>query len=254
MSDESKEPPPSDDNKDAAWDSESDAWPDLEETQPILGSIVPDDSVSADPPSARPDDVTLDQVPATDSPSSHSLTGSPADPDATAGSAALTEPGTSGSPSSESGSQPDEEWPSLDDEDSPIVATLAAGSINSSSSEPADTQSVPVTTRLNEGSVRKGSPFAVDPPPLAPQIRPIEVVIDGGPLRYTAMGAVAAAAMVLAFAMAATWWFPGGGTLIAALGCVLSIFGLYSNYRYTAATFLLFHLALFIASYGRTIG
>ncbi len=101
--------------------------------------------------------------------------------------------------------------------------------------------------------VRVGSPFAVDPQPLVID-RPIEVLIDGGPLRYTAMGAVAAAAMVLAFAAAAAWWFPAGGTMIAALGCVLSIFGLYSNYRYTAGCLLLLHLALFVVSYGRSIG
>lgn len=102
-------------------------------------------------------------------------------------------------------------------------------------------------------TVRVGSPFAVDPPPLL-VARPFEAVIDGGPLRYTATSAVAATVMVLGFAAAAAWWFPAGGTMIAALGCVLSIFGLYSNYRYTAGCLLLLHLALFIASYGRSIG
>jgi hypothetical protein len=101
--------------------------------------------------------------------------------------------------------------------------------------------------------VRVGSPFAGDPRPLVID-PPIEVVIDGGPLRYTAMSAVAAAAMVLGFAAAAAWWFPAGGTMIAALGCVLSIFGLYSTYRYSAGCLLLLHLALFIVSYGRSIG
>ena len=67
------------------------------------------------------------------------------------------------------------------------------------------------------------------------------------------MGAVAASAMVLVFAVVAAWWFPGGGTMIAALGCALSIFGMYSNYRFLASGFLLLHLALFVVSYGRSL-
>ena len=59
--------------------------------------------------------------------------------------------------------------------------------------------------------------------------------------------------MVLAFAAAAAWWFPSGGTMIAALGCVLSIFGLYSTQRVTAAGILSLHLGLFILCYGRSI-
>ena len=105
-------------------------------------------------------------------------------------------------------------------------------------------------------SIRIGSPFAVDPiDPLAgiPAKR-IEVLLDVGPIRYTAMGAVAASIMVLAFAAAAAWWFPAGGALIAALGCVLSIFGLYSTYRFTSAGLLAVHLCLFVVSYGRSLG
>lgn len=117
----------------------------------------------------------------------------------------------------------------------PVLATL----VDSDASPPA--------------AVRVGSPFAVDPAlPLVD--RPFEAVIDGGPLRYTATSAVVAAVMVLGFAAAAAWWFPAGGTMIAALGCVLSIFGLYSKYRYSAGSLLLLHLALFIVSYGRSIG
>ena len=66
-------------------------------------------------------------------------------------------------------------------------------------------------------------------------------------------GSVAAADMLLAFAAVAAWWFPSGGTMIAALGCVLSIFGLYSNYRIAAAGTLSLHLGLFILCYGRSI-
>lgn len=116
---------------------------------------------------------------------------------------------------------------------------------------PAGDQVQPLAA-ADSAAVRTGSPFAVDPVPQRPQ-RPIETIIDGGPLRYTATGAVVAALMVMAFAVVAAWWFPGGGTMIAALGCVLSIFGLYSSYRITASATLVIHLGLFVLCYGRSI-
>jgi hypothetical protein len=42
--------------------------------------------------------------------------------------------------------------------------------------------------------------------------------------------------------------------MIAALGCALSIFGMYSSYRLTAACLLAMHLCLFVVSYTRTLG
>lgn len=101
--------------------------------------------------------------------------------------------------------------------------------------------------------VRVGSPFAVDPNVAAAK-RPIEPFYDVGPIRYTAMGAVAASTMVLAFAGISAWWFPSGGALVAALGCVLSIFGMYSVFRKTSVSLLALHLFLFVVSYGRSIG
>jgi hypothetical protein len=107
-------------------------------------------------------------------------------------------------------------------------------------------------------AIRVGSPFAVDPSPIAGtsiqrrRVRP-EALYDVGPLRYTALGAVSAALLVLGFAAAAAWWFPGGGTIIAALGCALSIFGLYSNRKITASGCLVLHLLLFMISYSRAI-
>lgn len=100
--------------------------------------------------------------------------------------------------------------------------------------------------------IRVGSPFAMDPLPA--ESRPIEPFYDVGPIRYTAMGSVAASIMVLGFAIAAAWWFPSGGALIAALGCVLSIFGMYSAFRLTSVGLLAVHLMLFVVSYGRSIG
>ncbi|MDG2219922.1 MAG: hypothetical protein P8L85_00980 [Rubripirellula sp.] len=128
---------------------------------------------------------------------------------------------------------------------------------------PSASTSSPTTTASEAGDVaaedaltadiRVGSPFAVDPTIPAAE-RPIEAFYDVGPIRYTAMGAVAASIMVLGFASVAAWWFPTGGALIAALGCVLSIFGLYSAFRKTAISLLAVHLVLFVLSYSRSIG
>ncbi|MFK8113507.1 MAG: hypothetical protein AB8B91_14980 [Rubripirellula sp.] len=107
-----------------------------------------------------------------------------------------------------------------------------------------------VATETEGETIRIGSPFAADPF----QLQPVEVLYDVGPIRYTAMGAVAASVMVIAFALAAAFWFPSGGTLISALGCALSIFGLYSNYRYVAAGLLATHLGIFTYSYIQTLG
>ncbi|MEE2934794.1 MAG: hypothetical protein VYA84_02240 [Planctomycetota bacterium] len=124
------------------------------------------------------------------------------------------------------------------------------------------TNSSPSTTGSDAGhvvvedtsttNIRVGSPFAVDPTVPAAE-RAIEPFYDVGPIRYTAMGAVAAAIMVLGFASVAAWWFPSGGALVAALGCVLSVFGLYSAFRKTAISLLAIHLALFVFSYSRSI-
>lgn len=103
-----------------------------------------------------------------------------------------------------------------------------------------------------ESTIRVGSPFAKDPFE-ADADRWIEAFHDIGPLRYTAMGAVSASTMVAAFAAAACYFFPIGGVLIAGLGCVLSLFGMYSSYRYTAGGLLAIHLCLFMISYGRIL-
>ena len=105
--------------------------------------------------------------------------------------------------------------------------------------------------------IRVGSPFAKDPELLwdgaiAASRRP-QSFYDLGPLRYTAIGAASASLMVLGFASAASLWFPGGGTLIAALGCALAIFGLYSSYRKLSAACLILHLLLFIFCYSQAI-
>ena len=101
-------------------------------------------------------------------------------------------------------------------------------------------------------AIRVGSPFAVDPPPTDSAVKPVEQVYDVGPMRYTAMGAVAASVVVLGFGAAAVWWFPSGGVLIAALGCSLSLFGTASAYRITSIMLLAAHLGIFLLSYSQS--
>jgi hypothetical protein len=135
------------------------------------------------------------------------------------------------------------------DRDEPPAEVADLGATQNDPDEPITAQSIGTD---DAESIRVGSPFAIDPIAAEPA-RPIEVLLDVGPIRYTAMGAVAASIMVLGFAAAATWWFPAGGALIAALGCVLSIFGLYSTYRITSAGLLAIHLFLFVLCYGRSL-
>lgn len=155
--------------------------------------------------------------------------------------------------------------------DQPIVGKLVGGDEIDSGSEPevqsldvamgADDVGALIDEELGEqaiAEIRVGSPFKVDPAPIAGtsiqrrRAKP-EAFYDVGPLRYTAMGAVAAAMVVLGFAIAAAWWFPGGGTIIATLGCALSIFGLYSHKRLAAGACLMLYLLLFLISYTRAI-
>ncbi|MDA8742994.1 hypothetical protein N9N28_00045 [Rubripirellula amarantea] len=105
-------------------------------------------------------------------------------------------------------------------------------------------------------TVRVGSPFAEGtakaPPPLAAAPSG-ETFYDVGPMRYTAMGAVSAAIMVVFFAAMAAWWFPSGGTLIAGLGCVLAIMGMFSHFRNLSVGLLVVHVVFFLTCYSRAL-
>ena len=111
----------------------------------------------------------------------------------------------------------------------------------------------------SEQAIRTGSPFRGTP---QPAIRPVPVVGSGetsyadlGPFRYTAMGAALAAALVVAFASLGAWWFPVGGVLVAMLGAVLSVVGMFSTtkLRFVAIGSLAAHAGLFFVSYLRSI-
>ncbi|GAA5506139.1 hypothetical protein [Novipirellula caenicola] len=129
----------------------------------------------------------------------------------------------------------------------PIMASLAAVNEATNASGPVDERAV----SPHDPEIRVGSPFAKEPEPAPQPVRPEDVYFQATPLRYTSIGAVAAAGLVVMFALGGTVWFPAGGTLVAGLGCLLSIFGLYSHLRIAAASLLAVHLLLFVASYSR---
>jgi len=108
-------------------------------------------------------------------------------------------------------------------------------------------------------AVRAGSPFRIDPPDLNStdaEIGEVEAVYaDYGPFLYTAMGASLSAALVLIFAAAGSLWFPAGGAIVAVLGTVLSIVGLFAarRFRWAALGCLPLHVGLFFLSYARSL-
>ncbi len=134
-------------------------------------------------------------------------------------------------------------------QDAPDPATSDSAATDSAVPVPAPNESSDPSVE----SIRAGSPFAVDPEPALPEPKFIETFYDVGPMRYTAMGAVAAAVMVFGFGAVAASWFPSGGVLIAALGCGLSLFGLASTYRITSIGLLVANLGLFLFCYSRSL-
>lgn len=132
--------------------------------------------------------------------------------------------------------------------------------------EPA-TESAPFVAKMIVPSVDEvhvGSPFRQDPEDL-PAESPAGVIFTAsgeaaygefGPFLYTAMGASSAAVVVLFFAAAGAFWFPTGGALVAVLGTVLSIVGLFAakRFRYAAFATLPMHMTLFFLSYVRSLG
>ncbi len=107
----------------------------------------------------------------------------------------------------------------------------------------------PLLDMTPDGTIRVGSPFRGEPEPaeFVPQVIIREQVV-GSPLAYTAIGAVTASALVLFFGLLGAFWYPTGGLLVASLGCVLSVFGLFSKRRYIALGLLVAHLAIFLFS------
>lgn len=110
-------------------------------------------------------------------------------------------------------------------------------------------------------STRAGSPFrggadsAAQGNPFKTQA--IEAAYgEFGPFVYTAMGGSIAAVVVLAFSALGAFWFPAGGALVAILGIVLSVIGMFGTkrFRYAAIAVAPIHMGLFLLSYVRSIG
>lgn len=111
-------------------------------------------------------------------------------------------------------------------------------------------------------SIRIGSPFRQDPSDLPAAADASIGLASGeaaygefGPFQYTAMGAATAAVVVLGFAALGAVWFPPGGALVAVLGTVLSITGLFATkrFRYAASATLPLHMGLFVLCYSRSL-
>ncbi|QDV42671.1 hypothetical protein Enr13x_25210 [Stieleria neptunia] len=145
----------------------------------------------------------------------------------------------------------------------PFVAKLVEPTTTDGAAERTMAGAASVAGAASEAPVRVGSPFRVDPPELTTPSEPVKTpTLSGeaaygeyGPFLYTAMGASSAAVIVLLFAALGAWWFPAGGALVAVLGTVLSIIGLFSRrrFRYAAIGTLPLHMVLFFLSYARSL-
>lgn len=154
----------------------------------------------------------------------------------------------------------EEQAEDLTNQDAPFVAKLVAPA--SIGDQPAESPTGDLQPSSGN-TIRIGSPFQQDPADLPPADSPKYVgqpsgeaaYGEFGPFRYTAMGAATAAVVVLGFAALGAWWFPAGGALVAVLGTVLSIVGLFSTkrFRYAAIATLPIHMGLFVLSYVRSM-
>ncbi|MEM6776322.1 MAG: hypothetical protein AAF670_01625 [Planctomycetota bacterium] len=104
----------------------------------------------------------------------------------------------------------------------------------------------------DEEEIRRGSPFAepdrqaVTVPALRGEVMPSpNQPIDVG----VAMAAPLASIIVMLFAAACCVWFPGGGLVVAPLGSLLALIGLFTKRRVVSAVLLTSHIAVFFACY-----
>ncbi|EMI55183.1 hypothetical protein [Rhodopirellula sallentina] len=102
-----------------------------------------------------------------------------------------------------------------------------------------------------DAAVRRGSPFAAKPDQASGvMVLPVEILDpEWGVLR----AANWASAWVAIFAIACVSMFPGGGVIVAALGCGLASVGLFSSRQVIAAILLLLHASLFFACYQKLL-
>ena len=149
--------------------------------------------------------------------------------------------------------------------DAPFVAKLVTPAARTDDLSPAGENTAGETPSIlaADPSIRVGSPFRQDPDHLPSATVPLSLpghsgeaaYSEFGAFRYTAIGASSAAVTVLLFAAVGAWWFPAGGALVAVLGTVLSIVGLFSTkrFRIVAIAALPLHISLFFLSYARSL-
>ncbi|MBB3205153.1 hypothetical protein FHS27_000920 [Rhodopirellula rubra] len=113
------------------------------------------------------------------------------------------------------------------------------------------------------GPVRRGSPFAKSTSSASATSEAASGAGSGGDWVVThemldpEWGVLRAAnwasAWVAIFAAACVTMFPGGGVVVAALGCGLASVGLFSSRQFSAAVLLVLHASLFFACYQRLL-
>ena len=111
------------------------------------------------------------------------------------------------------------------------------------------------------GEVRRGSPFAPDTNRPATtlgshQLQPpvlSSAAFDQGVSAETAGGGVVAAGVITPLALAALFWFPVGGAMIAGLGGLLGLVGISSRYGRWGISLLVVHGAIFAGACYRLI-
>ncbi len=106
---------------------------------------------------------------------------------------------------------------------------------------------------------RVGSPFAPGSESLVSSVMAAQPSWGGadqfaaGVRGETAAAAGAAAWMLVVFSVAGWGWFPQGSVVIAALGIAMSVWGLASRRRKSAAATLVIHIALGAACYFKAL-
>lgn len=116
-----------------------------------------------------------------------------------------------------------------------------------------------------EPTIRRGSPFR---DASVPPSRPTDSVSADGAIDRRLLSdaasldpdwgvlraAIWASAWSLMFVIACWAVFPGGGVLVAALGCALAVVGMFSSRPIPAIALLAIHAGMFFACYSRMLG
>ncbi len=109
---------------------------------------------------------------------------------------------------------------------------------------------VPGEPAASDAPVRRGSPFAKSPQQSASDALPISGMEPAFDPEWGVLRAANwASAWVAICGLACLQMFPGGGVIVAALGCALATIGLFSSRALLAGGLLALHAWLFFACY-----